>query len=336
MTGIEKKIEAIDNTLEKMRATLKAKHPGYKISQYTEEIPLIKCRFAESTVLKSHSSKVTSISWNKVNQDTLASVSTDSSITIWDVLEFSPIQKYVIPESSLTVCKFDPDSGELLAVGNYEGGIYVFMTNNETPILAFKSHTDYISDLLFLDPQHLITSSGDNSAKVWDLTKSIKAVCEFTGHSSDIMSLALHENSLLTGSCDHSAKLWDLRSGKHIRTFDSFLGDVNSMKFISEFSFVTGSGEGMIRLWDLRALNALGYYKVNGKVECVESSCSGRILFSAGNNCDVKVWDLMHEDRPIQTLPRFCTDIELSCGGKGYLAGAFEENIVIWQNVKFV
>lgn len=336
MTGIEKRIEAIESTLEKMRTTLKAKHPGHKISQYTEEVPVIKCRFAESIVLKSHSSKVTSLSFNKVKTDLLASVSTDSSIIVWDLSSFTPIQKLVIPDASLTVCKFDSDSGSLLAVGTFEGAVYIYISDKESPIIAFKSHTDYISDLVFLDPQHVITSSGDKSVKIWDLTKSIQSVGEFNGHSEDIMSLGCFENNLITGSCDHTAKLWDLRTGKLIRTFDSFLGDVNSVKFISEFSFLTGSGEGMVRLWDLRALNALGFYKVNGRVESVESSSSGRVIFSAGSNYDVKVWDLLHEDRPVQTLPRYCADIGLSGGGKGYLAGAFEENVVIWQNVKYI
>ena len=336
MIGIEKRIEAIESTLEKMRGNLKAKHPGHKISEYTEKIPVIKCRFAESIVLKSHSAKVTSLSFNKVKPNLLASVSTDSSIIIWDLSSFTPIQKLVIPDTSLTVCSYDSDSGSLLAVGSFEGGVYIHISDQESPVLAFKSHTDYISDLLFLDPQHLITSSGDKSVKIWDLTQSVQSVAEFHGHSDDIMSLACNENNLITGSCDHTAKLWDLRTGKLIRSFDSFLGDVNSVKFISEFSFLTGSGEGMLRLWDLRALNALGFYKVSGRVESVESSSSGRVLFSAGSNCDVKVWDLLHEDRPVQTLPRFCGDIVLGAGDKGYLAGAFEENVVIWQNVKYI
>jgi WD40 repeat protein len=314
---------------------LKAKHPGHKISQFTDHVEKIKCRFAETNVTKGHSEKVTAVEWNRTRDDTFASASADGSLNIWNPQLLEVKKKIVVPECNFTCISFEPTLGDLLSAGSIEGKVFIFLpfSPSEKPSTVFKGHENYISSISFLDIEHLITTSGDRSAKIWDLNKGAHLAAELSDHSDDLMCMGHKDSVLLTGSCDRTVKQWDLRTGKAVRSFESFLGDVNSIKLISETTFLTGSSEGMVRLWDLRGLNALGFYRVNGKVECVEVSQSGRIFFSAGSGCDVKVWDLMFEDSPLQTLPRPCSSISLA--KDGLLAGGFDENLVVWQHVRY-
>ena len=87
-----------------------------------------------------------------------------------------------------------------------------------------------------------------------------------------------------------------------------------------------------MRLLDLRGLNVLGYYRAGNKIESLDASYSGRVLFTSGEDGDTKVWDIMNEESPIQTLPRHAPCIQLS-NDSIYLAGAEGENIVLWQHV---
>ena len=119
-----------------------------------------------------------------------------------------------------------------------------------------------------------------------------------------------------------------------MRSFNIHLGDVNSVKFISGYSFITGCADGFMRLLDIRGLNVLGYYKAGNKIESVESSFSGRVLFTAGETGDVKVWDIMIEHSPVQILPRNSACVKL-CNDAVYLAGAFEDNVILWQHVLY-
>jgi guanine nucleotide-binding protein G(I)/G(S)/G(T) subunit beta-1 len=346
MESTRLKIQAIDKSIEQMQKSIIEKNPPITISKYKSTMPQIKCRFAESIILRGHSGKVNSIAWNKgslYKNKVLGSVSSDGSIILWNAYVGSPICKWVLSDSILTTCVFEPISGNLFGAGSLDGGCYLYKSDIEpknpkelqdAPLVAFHAHDNYISELVFLDPGHLITASGDNSLKIWDLTKPDECALDFNDHKEDVMCVDAHDNLIISGSCDHTAKLWDTRQKKMVRSFNIHFGDVNSIKFISPYSFITGSADGFIRLLDLRGLNVLGHYKTGSKIESVEASYSGRVLFSSCDTEDVLVWDIMNESSPIQILPRSSPCVKLN-NEAVYLAGASEHSIVLWQHVMY-
>ena len=93
-----------------------------------------------------------------------------------------------------------------------------------------KGHTGYVSCIQFLDDSKLISSSGDLSCALWDLTRGTK-VMGFEGHKGDVMSLSFapDKNTFVSGSCDAKAKLWDVRSGKCTHTFSGHTNDINTV-----------------------------------------------------------------------------------------------------------
>ena len=343
MENTQLKILAIERSIEQIQKSLNEKNPHITISKY-KTLPSLRCRFAESLSLRGHSGKVNSICWNKGNINknrTLASVSSDGSIILWNTSIGQPIYKWYLKDHVLTTGVFEPIQGTILAVGSFEGKCFVYNTNisnelelKDTPITEFLAHEGYVSELVFFNSNQIITSSEDKSIKLWDVENPFASIHSFVDHSQDVMCVDTNENLIISGSCDHSAKLWDIRQNKLVRSFNIHLGDVNSVKFISGYSFITGCADGFMRLLDIRGLNVLGYYKAGNKIESVESSFSGRVLFTAGETGDVKVWDIMIEHSPVQILPRNSACVKL-CNDAVYLAGAFEDNVILWQHVLY-
>lgn len=343
MDNIPLKITAIERSIEQIQKSLSEKHPHVTISSYNSVLPSLKCRFAESIILRGHSEKVNCISWSHgspYRNKILASVSSDGSIILWNAQKGVPLSKWVLENTNITHCKFEPTSGDLFVLGSFDGGCHVYNSNfdenteiktDEKPVVQFQAHDTYISDFSFLDSNKIATASGDKTLKLWDLFKPDQPLCEYIEHSEDVMCVDSSESMLISGSCDHSVKLWDIRTQKRIRSFNIHLGDVNAVKFISNYSFITGCADGFIRLLDIRGLNVLGHYRGGSRVESVESSYSGRVIFSSGQG-DIKVWDIMNEKNPLQTLPRPSPSIRLHYDSS-YLAGANEESIVLWQHV---
>lgn len=333
MANTKIKIQAIDRSIEQIQKSINEKHPIKTISLYKNSMSLLRCRFSESLTLRGHTSKISSLSWGlSTHSKSLSSTSTDGSILIWDIKTGSVVTKWYNPNSNLTCSAFESSTSEIFSAGSFEGRCFLYNTNSvkDYPLLVINAHEEYISDLVFISLKSLATVSGDKKVRLWDLEKN-SMVAEFNGHGEDVMCIDNCGDLIVTGSCDNSAKLWDIRQDKAVRSYPVHLGDVNSVKFISNYTFVTGSSDGHMRLLDMRGLNVLGHYKTGGKVESIEASYSGRVLFTAGEG-DVKVWDIMTESSPIQVLPRVCSCIGLDKNGT-FLAGAEGENLTLWQHI---
>ena len=342
MDKINMQILAIDRSIEQINKSIIEKHPIRSISLHRSAMPLLRCRFAESLLLRGHTSKISSLSWcrgSDFKSTLLASTSQDGSILLWDTTTISLLSKWYLPDTSLTCSLFEPASGDLLCVGSFAGTCYIYKSNidpastgqlRDKPLLRISSHEAYVSALAFVDLAHLATASGDKSIRLWDLEKA-QMVSQFAEHEEDVMCVDVQGDLMVSGSCDRTAKLWDIRQTRAVRNFNAHLGDVNAARFISEYTFLTGSADGYMRLMDMRGLNVLGHYNAMNKIECIEVSYSGRVIFTAGEG-DSKVWDIMNENNPIQVLPRTCRSICLDSMAK-YLAGCEDEIITLWQHV---
>lgn len=65
---------------------------------------------------------------------------------------------------------------------------------------------------------------------LWDIETGMQTTA-FVGHTSDVMSLSLHDdnNIFISGACDATAKLWDLRDGMCRQTFSGHESDINAV-----------------------------------------------------------------------------------------------------------
>lgn len=121
---------------------------------------------------------------------------------------------------SITVMKFSKDGLYLAIAGNrhilliykvYEYNIRSQKMFGELPFRVYEGHIATITDLTWSKNHFIVTTSLDNTLKLWHLSKE---ACVYTFASSDHIScISFHpsdNNYFLSGGTDHVLKIWKL------------------------------------------------------------------------------------------------------------------------------
>lgn len=152
-----------------------------------------------------------------------------------------------------------------------------------------KGHTNGVMCLQF-DEQILMTGSYDATVKIWDLETG-EEIRTITGHTAGIRCLQYDETRLITGSLDATIKIWNWRTGDCIKTLDGHAAGIIGLHW-NEKTLATGSMDNTIRIHDF---NTYQRYVLRGHqdwVNCVKIDAASHTLFSASDDCTVKLWDL--------------------------------------------
>lgn len=96
-------------------------------------------------------------------------------------------------------------------------------------------------------PTHLLTSSLDNTIKLWDV-KTGKCIRTQFGHIEGVWSINADTFRIVSGAHDRLVKVWDLQDGKCLHTF----GNNASVSCVglSSHSFAAGLENGVIKIYN--------------------------------------------------------------------------------------
>eukprot|EP00928_Gymnodinium_smaydae_P056214 TRINITY_DN39630_c0_g1_i1.p1 TRINITY_DN39630_c0_g1~~TRINITY_DN39630_c0_g1_i1.p1 ORF type:complete len:385 (+),score=36.83 TRINITY_DN39630_c0_g1_i1:42-1196(+) len=152
------------------------------------------------------------------------------------------------------------------------------------------------------DDLHILTSSWDATAKIWDVETGC-VVRTFRGHSAPVRaaSFASDGKSMLTCSNDGTARVWDTKSGLCVVNVP-----VRTPVGVASFSpdgrkIVTGSKDGSVKLWDVAADTSgaaglcMSVQAHSGRVVAASFAPDGRhILTATGNILEKRahVWNV--------------------------------------------
>ena len=112
---------------------------------------------------------------------------------------------------------FSPDGSKLLT-GSEDSTVIVWDWKNGKAQQTWKAHTDWVTAVLFIDDQTILTAGKENSLKLW--TTEGKLLRTMEGHIDDINSVKLSADRkfIISTSMDQTCKVWDLSTGKLIYT----------------------------------------------------------------------------------------------------------------------
>ena len=170
---------------------------------------------------------------------------------------------------------FNPD-GKRIVTGSEDATAKVWDARSGTEILTLKGQTTLgipagllFPDVLIEDPpfegvnsacfspdgSQIVTSSGDQTAKVWDARAASRSSrSKDTPHGSHQRAFSPDGTRIVTGSADETAKVWDAQSGAEVLTLKGHTSWISSAGFSPDGErIVTASGDATAKVWDARS-----------------------------------------------------------------------------------
>lgn len=261
---------------------------------------------------------------------------------------------------------FSPD-GKHVATGTNDPPHYVKIWDAETGALVrvlpgaedlaegkpLPGHKDAVLSVVYSrDGKRLLTSSYDNTARLWDLETGNSQA--FQGHESWVWSAVFSpdEKRIVTASQDGSAMVWSVETRKAGPPFLGHVGPVYAAAFSPDGEFVATAGyDNRVLLWEPGKVKPFDfttlftdernpppvYEALEGHTAAVRSvqfsPPDGKWLLSGGNDNTVRVWNAAN--RTLHKTLRGHAGRVLSCvfapDGKKVLSGSHDHLAKIWS-----
>ncbi|KAF7595389.1 hypothetical protein BBP40_006383 [Aspergillus hancockii] len=153
----------------------------------------------------------------------------------------------------------------------------------------FKGHTNGVMCLQFED-NILATGSYDATIKIWD-TETGEELRTLRGHESGIRCLQFDDTKLISGSMDRSLKVWNWRTGECISTYTGHRGGVIGLHFDASI-LASASVDKTVKVWNFEDKSTFLLRGHTDWVNAVRVDTTSRTVFSASDDCTVRLWDL--------------------------------------------
>mmetsp|Transcript_8417 Transcript_8417/g.9609 ORF Transcript_8417/g.9609 Transcript_8417/m.9609 type:complete len:348 (-) Transcript_8417:323-1366(-) len=341
---MKKRIEELKSELRRKKKSLR--NGFWEDSQKLQPLNNMK-QLAPRRTLRGHYGSVYALQWGGGNDpDTMVSVGQDNKMIIWDANNM--FKRNAISEANwaMTVA-IETQTNEMCAHAGLDYNIYVHdisvveEASDDPKVVLTDTHVAYVSCVRFVNRTNMISSSGDNTNTLWDVTTG-KPKQRFAGHTKDVMRLSVNpadENVFVTCSVDKTCKLWDCRSGPRSQfTFTGHSSDVNTIEYFPDGNaFASGSDDQTVILFDIRACQKINSFVSESNPSAVNSlavSNSGRILFAGYDTMTPFAWDTLNPNNSMERLLP-AHSFKISClgvhrDGHALASGAWDHVIKVW------
>lgn len=191
-----------------------------------------------------------------------------------------------------------PD-GQIVAVGDSSGRIYLWDITTTQLLATFEGHTGWVWSVTFSPDGTLLASgSTDTSMRLWDV-QSGQCLQVFTKHTGCVWSVSFSPNGqrLASGSDDQTVRLWNLQ-GQCLRVLKGHTQSVYSVHFSpDQQTLASSSHDTDLRIWDVRNGNCLSVLQEHTSgVQCVRYSPDGQLLASGCRDGSIRLWSGYHSN----------------------------------------
>ncbi|KAF9609446.1 hypothetical protein IFM89_016246 [Coptis chinensis] len=304
---------------------------------------LVCCR-----TLQGHTGKVYSLDWTP-EKNRIVSASQDGRLIVWNALTSQKTHAIKLPCAWVMTCAFSP-SGQSVASGGLDSLCTIFNLNSpidrdgNLPVSRLLSgHKGYVTSCQYVPDEdtHLITSSGDQTCVLWDVTTGQRISVfggEFpSGHTADVLRVAypIYSSRYL---------IHFIVSNHWWRSSPALFWGILCVSINRSNSkmFVSGSCDTTARLWDTRIASRAvrTYHGHNGDVNTVKFFPDGQRfgtgsddgtcrLFDMRTGHELQVYYQQHGDNDVPTV----TSIAFSISGRLMFVGYSNGDCYVWDTL---
>ena len=224
--------------------------------------------------------------------DRAVTSSSDKTTRIWDIKNRRQIR--MIETGGFSNASISPDGQILAVVSGLHRSVRLFDTATGKLLRPLEGHVDGITSARFSpDSRFLVTASGDQTARVWNVQAgSVKVLRGHTHHLTHA-TFSRDGKEIITSSHDGTVRIWDAQTAEQRFRIGGHSDTVLTAEFgANATSIVSASWDGTVRLWDLSARMAqyirLGHVNLRTKAQF---SRDGRYVISASYDRSAQLWD---------------------------------------------
>ena len=208
-----------------------------------------------------HDDSVYATAW--INSQTIASVSRDRSIKVWD-----------IETRNCLFTRKDAHQGSILCLTLMQ------QPRREEDVENGRKN------VLFA-----VTGSSDSTCIVWSLPDWNK-VRQFSGHTHSVLSvLAINDAMIATASRDTTIQIWRMTDGKVYHVLRGHTEAVNAVKRLDKQRIVSASGDGTVKIWCIETGVCLETLTSDiGGLSCMQV-VNNRTIWAGGLSSHIQIWE---------------------------------------------
>ncbi|KAI0129108.1 WD domain-containing protein [Xylariales sp. AK1849] len=151
-----------------------------------------------------------------------------------------------------------------------------------------NQHTNGVTCLQF-DDNILASGSYDATIKLWDMETG-EVIRTLVGHQQGIRSLQFDDRLLVSGGLDGLVKIWNWRTGVCINTIHHQAGVITV--HMDGDLLASGSMDKSIKIFNFKTQQSFCLRGHEDWVNQVKIDVASRTVFSASDDCTVRLWDL--------------------------------------------
>jgi WD40 repeat protein len=197
-------------------------------------------------------------------------------------------------------------------------------------------HTAKVNSAAFSpDAKLIVTTSDDNTAKVWDVASG-KLLYSLDEHQNPVFSAAFSPDGkrIVTVSFDKTAKVWDILSGKLLYSLEEHPRDIHSANFSPDGKKLVTASWKTAKVWN--AKNGKFLFSLEGHSKSLGSaifSPDGNKIVTASDDKTVKIWDAVRGKLLLSLVghTRFVNSAVFSPDGKRIVSVSKYEGCKVWD-----
>ncbi|CAE6422052.1 unnamed protein product [Rhizoctonia solani] len=298
-------------------------------------------------IVESHTEAVSSVAFSPDGQH-VASCSYDGTVRMWDVRDNVPIAGGTpigSHDRKMTSLAFSSD-GEWVVTGSldHKARVWDIRRPGTAPVI-FEEHSGPIWSVTF--SHHRSNSfvasgggKGDNSIHLWDPSKGTSILPPLTGHTDEVLSIAISPDNLhlASASRDKTLRVWDLKNNTELRVLDRHTRAVWSVAYSHDgYKFASSSSDGIIFVWDSQkteVIATLVHDNVPDKwISSVAFSPDDNFIASSANHT-IRLWNLSTGDLvggPYEGHCELVWSVAFSPSGTHIVSGSHDGTIRFWD-----